>query len=143
MDILTPERRSWNMSRITGRNTAPEQALRRILHRIGFRFRIDTGVKMFGKPDVVLPKFRTVVFMHGCFWHRHNGCRQCYSPKTRVDFWERKFSATVERDRKVVRTLRRDGWRVVIVWECQLRDEGALENKLAKIRDAHDQRRTR
>lgn len=98
---------------------------------------------MFGKPDIVLPKFRTVVFMHGCFWHRHNGCRQCYMPKTRVDFWERKFSATVVRDRQVVRTLRREGWRVVIVWECQLRDEGALEKKLAKIRDAHDQRSTR
>lgn len=142
MDLLTSERRSWNMSKIKGRNTVPEQELRSILHRIGFRFRLDTGAKMFGKPDIVLPKFLTVVFMHGCFWHRHFGCKQCYTPKTRVDFWKRKFIANEERDRKVVRTLRRAGWCVIIVWECELKDTCGLEKRLLGIRSTHEKRNT-
>lgn len=140
MDLLTAERRSWNMSRIAGRNTLPEQALRRILHRMGFRFRLNTGEQMFGKPDIVLPKFRTVVFMHGCFWHRHVGCKLCYTPKTRLEFWTRKFSATQRRDRQVIRKLRRTGWRVMIVWECQLGNTTAIERRFMKIRDIHDYR---
>jgi DNA mismatch endonuclease, patch repair protein len=143
MDFLTPERRSWNMSRITGRNTTPEQSLRRILHRLGFRFRLETGMKMFGKPDIVLPKYRTVVFMHGCFWHRHRGCKYCYLPKTRVDFWTHKFATTEVRDRRVARTLRRAGWRVVVVWECQLNDTDSLKKQLAKVRRAYEQRSTK
>ena len=142
MDRLTPERRSWNMSRITGRDTAPEQALRRILHGIGFRFRLKTGAKIFGKPDVVLPKYRTVVFMHGCFWHRHRGCKHCYTPKTRADFWQRKFESNKKRDRKVIRALRHEGWRVLIVWECQLRNILALEKRFSKVKSAYARRTT-
>ena len=137
MDRLTPEHRSWNMSRIAGRNTVPEQALRRILHRIGFRFRLTTGEKVFGKPDIVLPKYRTVVFMHGCFWHRHRNCKQCYTPKTRIDFWKRKFESNKKHDRRVGRALHREGWHVVIVWECQLRNIRALEKRFTRVKSRY------
>lgn len=136
-DRLTPEHRSWNMSRIRSRDTSPERIVRSLLHRMGYRFRLHRK-DLPGSPDIVLPKYRTVIFVHGCFWHRHKGCSQCYMPKTRVDFWEHKFDATVKRDRKVVCALRRAGWRVVILWECQLRDTCVVEKKLMKIRDTHE-----
>lgn len=117
-DRLTPERRSWNMSRINSRDTGPEMQVRSILHRAGYRFRLHRK-DLPGRPDIVLPKYRTVVFVHGCFWHRHPGCRFTYTPKSRVAFWNDKFCANVERDRRNARTLRALGWRVITVWECQ------------------------
>lgn len=116
-DRLTPDRRSWNMSRIRGRDTAPENLVRSTLHRAGYRFRLHRR-DLPGRPDIVLSKYRTVVFVHGCFWHRHAGCRFAYTPKSRVDFWTAKFHANVERDRRNAFALRRLGWRVVTVWEC-------------------------
>ena len=116
-DRLSAERRSWNMSRIGNRDTRPELLVRSALHRAGYRFRLQSK-KLPGRPDVVLPRYRTVVFVHGCFWHRHRACRYAYTPKSRVEFWNGKFAANVERDRRSARELRALGWHVVTVWEC-------------------------
>ena len=118
-DSLTTERRSWNMSRIRGANTKPELTLRSLLHRAGYRFRLHDRT-LPGKPDIVLKKHRTVVFVHGCFWHRHSGCKNCTMPSTRAEFWADKFAATVERDRRKESELRDLGWHVITVWECEL-----------------------
>lgn len=118
-DILTPERRSWNMSRIRSANTAPEKAIRSLLHSKGYRFRINCK-DLPGKPDIVLPKYGTVIFVHGCFWHRHKDCKYAYLPKSNLEFWEKKFSENMERDRRKIRELRRSGWQVVVIWECEV-----------------------
>jgi DNA mismatch endonuclease (patch repair protein) len=131
MDRLTRERRSWNMSRISGRDTKPELLVRSILHRLGFRFRLNR-TKLPGRPDVVLTRHRTVVFVHGCFWHRHARCRLAYTPKSNLPFWTAKFEENVARDKRVLRTLRALGWRPVIVWECQIADERKLTRRLQK-----------
>lgn len=125
MDRLTRERRSWNMSRIRGRNTRPELAVRSLLHRLGYRFRLHSR-RLPGCPDIVLPKYRSVVFVHGCFWHRHPGCPFAYTPKSRTDFWAKKFAENVARDRRTIGTLRQAGWKVIVVWECELREPEAL-----------------
>jgi DNA mismatch endonuclease (patch repair protein) len=134
MDSLTPEHRSWNMSRIKGRNTRPEIVVRSVLHGLGFRFRLR-GRKVLGRPDVVLVRHRAVVFVHGCFWHRHRGCRFSYQPKSNVAFWAEKFRQNVARDARNKRELRRLGWRVVVVWECQAADRAALRRRLAAALD--------
>lgn len=119
VDSLTPRKRSWNMSRIRSKDTGPERVVRSMLHRMGYRFSLRQR-DLPGKPDIVLPRYRTVVFVHGCFWHRHRGCRLAYTPKSRQAFWLKKFSDNVVRDRKVQRELRRLGWQVLTVWECQI-----------------------
>jgi DNA mismatch endonuclease (patch repair protein) len=118
-DRLSRERRSWNMSRIRGKNTVPEKQVRSALHRAGYRFRLRSK-QLPGRPDVVLTKYRTVDFVHGCFWHRLKGCRYAYTPKSRVAFWNAKFESNVERDRRNARELRRLGWNVVTVPECEV-----------------------
>jgi DNA mismatch endonuclease (patch repair protein) len=134
-DSLTPERRSWNMSRIRSTNTGPEKRLRSLLHRAGYRFRIHDR-RLPGKPDIVLPRFRTAVFVHGCFWHRHPGCRNTTTPASRIDFWKAKFDATVARDRLKASQLEDAGWRVITVWECELEKnpEVVLQNVLASLK---------
>lgn len=117
-DIMSPEQRSERMSRIRGRNTRPELALRRLLHAAGFRYRLHQNLP--GHPDLVLPKYRAIIFVHGCFWHRHAGCRVASTPKSNVNFWMDKFARNVERDAAVESTLRQSGWRVLVVWECDL-----------------------
>ncbi|MEM9417689.1 MAG: DNA mismatch endonuclease Vsr [Planctomycetota bacterium] len=129
VDKLTKERRSWNMSRIRGTDTKPERVVRSVLHRMGYRFRLHRR-ELPGKPDIVLPRYKTVVFVHGCYWHRHKGCRLAYTPKTRVEFWNTKFTANVERDRRNVRELEQSGWKVIIVWECETVDRDLLEQSL-------------
>lgn len=124
MDSLTQEKRSWNMSRIKGKNTRPEIAMRSLLHRNGFRFRLQAK-ELPGKPDIVLPKFKTVIFVHGCFWHRHKNCKYCYTPKSRKDFWTDKFNRTIQRDAEQVSALKQLGWEPVIVWECELKESSA------------------
>lgn len=119
-DVHSPETRSYNMSQIRGKNTKPEVQLRSLLHRAGFRFRIH-DTKLPGKPDIVLPRYKCVIFVNGCFWHRHQGCKYCTTPKTRPEFWDKKFSDTIERDRIKRHQLELAGWRVFIVWECELR----------------------
>lgn len=118
-DSLTKERRSWNMSRIRAENTRPEVLVRSILHRMGYRFRLHVR-NLPGRPDIVLPKFKTVLFVHGCFWHRHQGCKYAYNPKSRVDFWQTKFHQNVERDREVEKQLKELNWKVRVVWECEV-----------------------
>jgi DNA mismatch endonuclease (patch repair protein) len=118
MDTLTKERRSWNMSRIKGRDTSPERIVRSILHRMGYRFRLHRK-DLPGKPDVVLPKHKTVIFVHGCFWHRHKGCKDATLPKTRRSFWRKKLEGNAARDRVKERSLRILGWRVIVLWECE------------------------
>lgn len=110
------------MSRIHSRNTKPERQVRSLLHKAGYRFRLHSK-KLPGTPDIVLPKYRTVIFVHGCFWHRHIDCANATIPKTRPEFWKSKFKATAERDRKKTEELRLAGWRVIIVWECDLRKD--------------------
>lgn len=119
-DVHTPAQRSFNMSRIRGRDTKPEKLLRSLLHRAGFRFRKNVAA-LPGKPDIVLPKHRAVVLVHGCYWHRHEGCRYATTPATNTAFWLEKFEATVQRDERAEQVLREQGWRVLRVWECQLR----------------------
>ncbi len=130
MDIVTKEKRSEMMSRICGKNTVPEKQVRSLLHRMGYRFRIHVN-NLPGKPDIVLSKYRTAIFVHGCFWHRHRGCRLAYTPKSRVDFWQQKFADNVRRDRMVSQDLRRLGWTVITVWECELADPDQVARRLA------------
>ena len=124
--------RSRNMAAIRGKDTAPELAVRRILHAMGLRFRLHRK-DLPGRPDIVLPKHRTVVFVHGCFWHRHKGCRYTTTPKTRQEFWQTKFAANVERDRRNRTDLQQLGWRVIVVWECELRNSRYLRERLINI----------
>ena len=109
------------MSRIKGKDTRPEIVVRSILHRLGYRFRLHRK-DLPGKPDIVLPKHETVIFVNGCFWHRHKRCPQATTPKSNTAFWEKKFADTVKRDRKQQRILKEAGWRVLILWECQIND---------------------
>ncbi len=119
---ISPETRSRMMSGIRGKNTRPEIAVRSFLHRNGLRFRLH-GPQLPGKPDIVLPRWNAVVFVHGCFWHGHLGCRYFKLPKTRVDFWKTKINDNSRRDSLAVDLLREAGWRVAIIWECALRDD--------------------
>ena len=118
-DRLSKEERSELMSHIRSVNTKPEVALRRALWRRGFRYRVNVK-NLPGSPDIVLPKHRTVVFVHGCFWHGHNGCKEYTVPKTNTEFWVNKVARNQERDQEVWRKLEAKGWSVVIVWECEL-----------------------
>src|SRR5689334_5911287 len=132
MDIVTPARRSAMMANIGPRNTAPELAVRRMLHRMGYRFRLHRR-DLPGKPDIVIPRVRAAVLVHGCFWHRHNACRFAYTPKSRTDFWMRKFRQNVARDLKVRDDLERAGWTVHVVWECETGDPEALSRRLQRL----------
>jgi DNA mismatch endonuclease (patch repair protein) len=121
------------MSRIRGYDTKPEILVRRVLYQMGYRFRVRNR-SLPGNPDVLLRRYKTVVFVHGCFWHRHPGCKYSYTPKSRTDFWRHKFSDTIERDRRTEVALRESGWNVVVVWECETQDLAILSQRLrAKI----------
>lgn len=132
MDIMSKEKRSWIMSRIRDRDTKPEKRVRSLLHGMGYRFRLHRK-DIPGRPDIVMPKYATVVFVHGCFWHRHRGCKYAYQPKSRVEFWKEKFRKNVERDKRKTRELKRLGWRVLIVWECELEEPIKLIRKFTKL----------
>lgn len=123
-DIVDAKTRSRMMSGIRGKNTKPELLLRRALHTAGLRYRLH-GAKLPGKPDLVFAKYHAVVFVHGCFWHRHENCRFATNPSTRPEFWESKFTANVQRDAKSTAALLEMGWRVAVVWECALKDQPA------------------
>lgn len=130
MDTVSKAVRSRNMSRIRSRDTMPERVVRSLLHRMGYRFRLH-GKGLPGRPDVVLTRYRTVILVHGCFWHRHKMCPYASIPKTRKQFWRTKFNANVARDRVVHSELRTLGWHVVVVWECELRNMERLGKRLA------------
>lgn len=117
------------MRRVRSTDTTPERKVRSLLHRLGFRFRLHRK-DLPGKPDIVFPKYSAVVFVHGCFWHRHPGCPHATTPATRQDYWLPKFKRTMERDRRNQRELRRRGWNVIVVWECELRDLDQLAHRL-------------
>ena len=129
-DIVDSKRRSELMANIRGRDTAPELAVRCIAHRMGLRFRLHRN-DLPGRPDLVFPKHRLAVFVHGCFWHRHEGCRHASTPKSRIAFWTEKFAANVVRDARQEAALRALGWRVLVVWQCESRDEATVERRLA------------
>lgn len=118
MDHLSPDRRSWNMSRIRSKDTTPERIVRSFLHRNGLRFRLHVK-DLPGTPDIVLPKYKTVIDVRGCYWHQHKGCRMATMPSTNVGFWHKKLKCNVDRDRKNRAELKRLGWHVIVIWECQ------------------------
>ena len=117
------------MARIKGKNTKPELIVRRILHALGYRFRLHRG-DFPGRPDIVLPKYRTAIFVHGCFWHRHSECSKASMPKTRTEFWQDKFAMNVARDQRNVEALKAAGWHVLIVWECETKRVEAISSWL-------------
>lgn len=126
---MEPEARRQLMARFRSKDTKPEILVRSLLHRLGYRFRIHVG-KLPGKPDIVLPRYRTVILVHGCFWHRHFGCSIATTPKTRKDFWQAKFEANQERDQRIAEQLVERGWRVVVVWECETKDLEAVADRV-------------
>jgi DNA mismatch endonuclease (patch repair protein) len=129
MDTVTPETRSRMMAAVRGENTKPELIVRCQAHAMGFRFRLHRR-DLPGTPDIVFPRLRSVIFVHGCFWHRHGGCGATTMPKDNAEFWAAKFSRNVERDRDVGRALTALRWRVLVVWECETRDMSRLRHKL-------------
>lgn len=124
--------RSEIMRRVPQKNTTPEMAVRRALHALGFRFRLHRR-DLPGRPDIVLPAYRTCIFVHGCFWHRHEGCRLTTMPSSNVEFWRSKFDANVRRDSAVIQSLQAIGWRCAVVWECETRDRARLEQLLRML----------
>ena len=130
-DRIPKEKRSEIMSRIRSANTKPELLLRRAMWRMGFRYRVNDR-RLPGKPDIVLPRYRTVVFVHGCFWHGHEGCKNYTVPKTNIDFWTAKVARNRERDQEEWRRLEAMGWSVVIVWECQLK-KAELDETVSRV----------
>lgn len=134
-DVLTPEQRSRNMAAIRNRDTKPELRVRRALHVLGYRYRLHRS-DLPGKPDIVLPKYKTVVFIHGCFWHRHDCPMGRPKPATNAAFWEEKRSRNVQRDREHVALLRGSGWTVYTIWECQTRSAEKLSRAISVL-DRH------
>ena len=126
------EQRSRNMSAIKSKNTKPEIAVRKLLHSMGYRFRLHRK-DLPGSPDIVLPKYKTVIFVHGCFWHRHENCKYASIPKTRKEFWESKFKANVKRDLEIQEKIKNIGWQSVVVWECEIKNE-KIKDKLLEIK---------
>ena len=116
------EQRSRNMSAIKSKNTKPEITLRKLLHSMGYRFRLHRK-DLPGSPDIVLPKYKTVIFVHGCFWHRHENCKYATTPKTRKEFWDKKFRENINRDNLNQANLALKGWKIIIIWECQLKGD--------------------
>ena len=133
-DVHSPEVRSFNMSRIKGKNTKPEMLVRKFLFSKGFRFRLHS-VSLPGKPDIVLPRYKTLIFVNGCFWHGHKRCRKFVVPKTRTDYWINKININISNDKKNIIALRKDGWKVITIWECQLNKEKTIEKILKQIKN--------
>ncbi len=130
-DVLTTKQRSFNMSRIRSSNTKPELLVRHFLFAQGYRYRINVK-KLLGKPDIVLPKHRTIIFVHGCFWHGHARCKYFKIPQTRTQWWLSKINTNKANDAKAAKALRKAGWKVVVVWECGLK-AAKMEKTLASL----------
>lgn len=131
-DVLTPTQRSRCMAAIRGKDTTPELVVRRLAHRMGYRFRLHRK-NLPGKPDLVFPGRRKAVFVHGCFWHQHPGCRFATRPQTREQFWATKLDGNAARDREVQRRLAEQGWQVLVIWECETGDLERLERSLRRF----------
>lgn len=138
-DSLSAEKRSWNMSRIKGKDTSIEVKVRKYLFHEGFRYRKNVK-NLPGKPDIVLPKYHSVIFIHGCFWHRHPNCKDATTPKTRTDFWLDKFEKNVSNDIKHNQELSEAGWHVITLWECDInkRFEETMEQLITELRSHLD-----
>ena len=132
VDVVNPETRTRMMSAIRGANTKPELNVRRRLHAAGFRYGLHRK-DLPGRPDLVMPRHDAVIFVHGCYWHRHPGCRLATTPSTRTDFWTAKFTANQERDRRNIAELRDRGWRVAIVWECEVRTATDADEAVSEL----------
>ena len=130
-DVHSKEIRSYNMSQIKGRNTKPEMLVRKFLHAQGFRYKLHDKT-LPGKPDIVLPKYKTVIFIHGCFWHGHKDCKYYIVPKTRTEWWLQKINGNIANDDKALKALKKDGWKIITIWECELKRD-KLENTLKKV----------
>ena len=135
-DTLTPEKRSWNMSRIRASETSVEVKVRKYLFKQGFRYRKNVK-ELPGKPDIVLPKYKTVVFVHGCFWHRHENCSRATMPKSNFDYWNNKFARNVENDKMHKSLLEEMGWKVIVLWECDInkRFDSTMLRLIKEIKD--------
>lgn len=131
-DRLTTEQRSWNMSRIRSKDTKPEMIVRRLLHAMGVRYRLHRA-GLPGKPDIVLGPRRLVIFVHGCFWHRHAGCREATMPAANRDFWQAKLEGNAARDLRHRAALRKLGWRIAVIWECETRQPDKLARRLVRL----------
>ncbi len=131
MDRISTEHRSWNMSKIRSANTSPELLVRSLLHRMGYRFRLHRK-DLPGRPDIVLPGRRSVVLVHGCYWHRHPGCQFAYTPKSNIEFWEAKFNENLTRDHRQECQLQEMGWKVITVWECEVKAQAELAGRLSR-----------
>ena len=129
MDRISKEKRSWNMSRIKGKNTRPERIVRSMIHEMGFRFRLHSK-ELPGKPDIVLKKHKTVIFVHGCFWHRHRNCRKSTVPKTNTETWIAKFRENQKRDALNEKKISELGWRLIKIWECETENTNALRKRI-------------
>jgi DNA mismatch endonuclease (patch repair protein) len=134
-DTVTPARRSQIMARVRGKNTVPEWTVRRLVHRMGYRYRLHVRA-LPGQPDLVFPRLHRVIFVHGCYWHRHARCVLARLPKSRLDFWLPKLKSNRERDQKSARALRRRGYKVLTVWECELADSKTLSRAIKGFLDA-------
>ena len=134
MDVHDKETRSYNMSCIKGKNTKPEELVRKFLFANGFRYR-KNDKRLPGSPDIVLPKYKTVIFVNGCFWHGHEGCKYFVWPKSNKEFWENKIKANIERDNKKINQLVERGWKVITVWECELKKdfEAVMQNLITEV----------
>ena len=130
-DVHNSKTRSFNMSRIKAKDTQPEMLVRKFLHTNGFRYTLHDK-KLAGKPDIVLPKYKTIIFIHGCFWHGHTNCKYYVVPKTRTQWWLNKINTNKANDAKAVKALKKNGWKVITVWECKLKP-GAIEKTLSGI----------
>ena len=129
VDKISAQKRSWNMSRIKSKDTKPEKVVRSLLHKLGFRFRLHRK-DLPGSPDIVLPKYRKIIFVHGCYWHRHEGCRLAYKPKSNVTFWNNKFKENTDRDKNNKTKLESLGWHVHVIWECETKNVDKLAWRL-------------
>ena len=135
-DVFTKEKRSWVMSRVKGRDTKPEMLVRSFVHRMGYRFRIHRR-DLPGNPDIVLLRYSKVIFVHGCFWHGHKRCPRSKRPVTNKNFWNKKLDANIERDRRFRKELRRMGWKLLVVWQCETHNPEKLLEKLERF--LHDE----
>jgi DNA mismatch endonuclease (patch repair protein) len=134
-DVHSKDIRSYNMSRIKGKNTKPEMLVRKFLHANGYRYKLHDK-SLPGKPDIVLPKYKTVIFVHGCFWHGHNNCKYYVVPKTSTEWWLNKINGNIANDAKAIKALKKDGWKMITIWECNLKSakvEKTLNALLKKL----------
>jgi DNA mismatch endonuclease (patch repair protein) len=141
-DKLTPSHRSANMSKIRAKNTAPEMLVRRLVHSMGFRYRLHVS-RLPGKPDLVFPRLKKIIDVRGCFWHQHRGCIDSHVPKSRQEYWAPKLKMNCQRDKKNRRKLRAQGWAVLTLWECELRDSAQVKKQVTAFLKSPKSSKTR